>query len=80
MSGTETTTEDYAELLRAIHEAIDPKAIPTGQDSDEIRMRLASVRGVIQSVTEEAARANGAAGTLRRLIAEIDGEYRAVRP
>lgn len=69
----------HAEMLRAIYEAVDPKAAPTGRDADEIRARVASVRGVIQSVTEEASPAEDAAHTLQRLIAEINGEHREVR-
>jgi hypothetical protein len=71
------STEPYTELLRAIYEAVDPAAAPTGDDADEIRMRVATVRGVIESITEVGVSAEGAAATLRRLIAEIDGKVRA---
>lgn len=81
MTTARTASSDaHVELLRAIHEAIDPKAAPTGADADEIRSRVALVRGVIESITEVGVPAEGAADTLRRLIAEVDGEYRAVRP
>lgn len=80
MSDTETTTaEPYAELLRAIYEAVDPAAVPTGRDADEIRSRVALVRGVIQSITETGIPAEGSAETLRKLIAEIEGK-RGERP